>query len=158
MTEKKELKGLSGWLILVGLGVIISPLRIATQTFPIYSEMFSNGSWEALTTPGTGAYHPLWAPILWAEIIINGGLILVSIFIAFLFFSKKIAFPKWYIGILFFSLVFVFIDALAIKLVLPNEPIFDTETIRELGRSLLTTLVWVPYMLVSKRVKATFVN
>lgn len=89
---------------------------------------------------------------------INGGLVLAWVFIAFLFFSKKKIFPRWYIGMLLFTLVFILIDALAIKSVLPNEPVFDAETVKELGRSLIATLIWVPYMLISKRVKATFVK
>lgn len=158
MTEEKSLEGLGGWLVLVGLGIIISPLRIIGKIFPVYSEMFSNGSWAALTTPGTEAYNPLWTPILSGEMVINGGLVLAWIFIAFLFFSKKSVFPKWYIGILLFTLVFILIDALVIKTLLPNEPVFDPETIKEVGRSLVVTLIWVPYILVSKRVKATFVK
>ncbi|CAC9583847.1 hypothetical protein [uncultured Gammaproteobacteria bacterium] len=156
MTEEKNLEGLGGWLILVGLGIVFSPVRIIAMIFPIYSEMFSNGPWEVLTTPGTEAYNPLWGPILIGEISINGALVIAWLFIAFLFFSKKKAFPKWYIGILLFTLSVIFIDALAIKSVMPNEPVFDPETIKEIGRTLIATLIWVPYMLVSKRVKATF--
>jgi branched-subunit amino acid transport protein len=158
MSEEKQIEGLGGWLILVGLGIIISPFRIVAQVFPAYSEIFSNGSWAVLTTPGTEAYNPLWAPILFGEMIINGGMVITWIFIAFLFFSKKKIFPKWYIGMLIFSLAFIVFDALIIKSVLPNEPVFDAETIKEFGRSLIATLIWVPYMLVSKRVKATFVK
>jgi len=158
MTEEKNLEGLGGWLILVGLGIVFSPVKIIAMIFPTYSEIFSNGSWEILTTPGTEAYNPLWGSILIGEISINGALVLAWLFIAFLFFSKKKAFPKWYIGILLFTLAFIFIDALAIKSVMPNEPVFDPETIKELGRSLIVTLIWVPYMLVSKRVKATFIK
>jgi hypothetical protein len=113
---------------------------------------------RSLTTPGTEAYNPLWAPILFGEMAINGGLVLAWIFIAFLFFSKKKPFPKWYIGILLFTLTFILVDALVIKSVLPDEPIFDAETAKTFGRSLVVTLIWVPYMLVSRRVKATFVK
>ena len=158
MTKEKDLEGLGGWLILVGLGIVVSPLRIIALLFPTYSEIFTNGSWEVLTTPGTEAYNPLWGPIIIGEISINGALAIAWLFITFLFFTKKKAFPKWYIGILLFTLVFILIDALAIKSVMPNELIFDPETIKEFGRSLIVTLIWVPYMLVSKRVKATFIN
>lgn len=158
MTEENNLEGLGGWLILVGLGIIFSPVKIIAMIFPVYSEIFSNGSWEALTTPGTEAYHSLWGAIIIGEILINVALVIAWLFIAFLFFSKKIAFPRWYIGILLFTLAFIFIDALALKSVMPNEPVFDPETIKEIGRTLIVSLIWVPYMLVSKRVKATFIK
>ena len=57
-----------------------------------------------------------------------------------------------------FTLAFIVLDAYAIKAVLPHEPVFDPDTLKELGRTLIASLVWIPYMLVSKRVKATFVN
>ncbi|MCR4348160.1 MAG: DUF2569 domain-containing protein [Sulfuricaulis sp.] len=158
MTEENKLEGLGGLLVLVGLGIILSPILVIAQTFPIYSEMFSNGSWEVLTTPGTEAYNPLWAPILICEITINIALVFAWLFIAFLFFSKKKIFPRWYVGILLFTLVFLLVDAFSIKLVLPNEPVFDPGTSTNIIRSVVVTLIWVPYIFMSKRVKATFVK
>jgi len=158
VTEENPLKGLSGWLILVGIGIVLSPLIIIASIFPTYLDIFTSGSWEVLTTPGSEVYNALWAPILLGEIFINGALVIAWVFIAFLFFSKKIVFPRWYIAVLLFTLVFVVVDALATKAVIPNEPVFDPDTIKEFARSLVATLIWVPYMLVSKRVRATFVN
>lgn len=158
MTEEKNLEGLSGWLILVGLGIVFSPIRIIIQVMPTYFEIISNGSWEILTTPGSEAYNPLWAPLLVGEMLINGGLLFTWVFIAYLFFAKKKLFPRFYIGILLFTLAFILIDSAATRSVLPDEPIFDADTLKEFSRSLIATLIWVPYMLVSKRVKATFVK
>lgn len=158
MTEEDSLKGLGGWLILVGAGIVLSPIRIIAMVFPTYLEVFSNGSWETLTTPGTAAYNALWAPLLIGEIAINGALVLVWLFIAYLFFTKKSMFPKFYIGILLFTLAFIVTDSAATSAVLPNEPIFDPDTMKEFVRTLIAVVIWVPYMLVSKRVKATFVN
>jgi Protein of unknown function (DUF2569) len=63
MAGERTSKGLGGWLILVGLGIIISPLRIISQVFPVYSEIISSGSWTTLTTPGSDAYNPLWGNV-----------------------------------------------------------------------------------------------
>lgn len=158
MTEENRLEGLGGLLMLVGLGIVFSPILMIVQTYPVYSEMFSNGSWEVLTTPGSRAYNPFWAPILICEITINIALFITWLFVAFLFFSKKKIFPRVYIGVLLFTLVFLLVDAFSIKLVLPNEPVFDPDTSKNIIRSLVVTLVWVPYMFMSKRVKATFVK
>ena len=61
-------------------------------------------------------------------------------------------------GLAVFSLVFILLDALGAKIVMPNDPIFDVDTVKELTRSLLQVIIWVPYMLRSKRVKATFIK
>jgi Protein of unknown function (DUF2569). len=156
--EQKGLEGINGWLVLVGIGIVFSPLRILLQVGTNYSKIFSNGAWSALTTPGTEAYHPLWAPIILTEVVINALLVCAFICLAYLFFTKKSIFPKIYIGVLLFNLIFVVADAFSIKLVLPNEPAFDLETGKEVARSLIANLIWIPYMLVSKRVKATFVK
>ncbi len=158
MTEEKNLEGLGGWLVFVGLGIIISPLVIIGKNFSAHSEIFSNGSWEVLTTPGAVAYNPLWAPLICGEMATLGGMVLAWIFTAYLFFSNKKVFPKWYIGMLLFTLAFMFIDALAINFLLPNEPAFDVETTKEFRCAFIIALIWVPYMIVSKRVKATFVK
>jgi magnesium-transporting ATPase (P-type) len=158
MEQEKKIEGLGGWLILVGLGIIFSPIKIIAFIFPIYSEIFKNGSWQILTTPGTEAYNVFWAPVLLAEIGINIILVVTWIYIAYLFFSKKKLFPKMYIGIMIFTLVFIILDALAIKIVMPNEPLFDADTLKELFQSIIAISIWVPYMLISKRVKATFIK
>ena len=158
MSKDNNKEGLGGWLILVGLGIVFSPLRVIAFVFPGYYKIFTNGSWEALTKPGAEAYHPLWSPILLGEIGINVMLVIAWLFIAFLFLSKNKIFPKLYIGIMVFTLGFIVMDALAVKAVIPNGPIFDIDTIKELAHSLIAVIIWVPYMLVSKRVKATFVN
>jgi Protein of unknown function (DUF2569) len=84
--EDRKLEGLGGWLILLGIGIIFTPLRIATQMLPLYSNMFSDGSFAAATTPGTEAYNPFWKPILLGELTINIGLILAWVYMCFLFF------------------------------------------------------------------------
>ena len=104
MAEEKNLKGLGGWLIFVGLGIILAPLRIMNQAFLAYSHLFSNGAWESLTKPGSEANDTILAMILLGELIVSVGLVLAWVFIAFLFFAKKRLFPKYYISILLFSL------------------------------------------------------
>jgi len=156
--KEKKLEGIGGWLILVAIGIVITPIRLTIIMLTTYPEIFSTGTWEALTTQGTYVYSPMWGPIIIGEILINCGILLAWLYMSYLFFSKKIVFPKWYIGLVFFSLVFIIADAFAIKLVMPSEPVFDPDTMKELMRALFMVLVWVPYMLISKRVKATFIN
>ena len=65
---------------------------------------------------------------------------------------------KFFIFILLINIVFIPLDASLIKVVMPEEEIFDPDTLNTLIRSIICGIVWVPYMLVSKRVKATFIE
>lgn len=72
MTDKsKESSGIGGWLILVTLGLIISPIRAGHLLLTTYFSIFSNGAWETLTMPESEAYHALWAPLLIFEVVGN---------------------------------------------------------------------------------------
>jgi len=150
--------GLGGWLTLVGLGVVLSPLRLLAEVPSSFLPIFNDGTYAFLTTPGTEAYHPFWSVFIWGEISFNTVIFVASLYLAYLYFSKKTLFPKFYIWIAVGSLAFILLDAVLIKVVLPNEPIFAPDTIKEVARSGIVILVWVPYMLLSKRVKATFIN
>ena len=99
MNENNELKGLGGWLVLVGIGVVVGPFRIAYEFGPLYYSIFTDGSFEYLTTPGTEAYHQLWGLLLVFEAVCNSLIVLASLYLIYLFFSKHYIFPKAYIAI-----------------------------------------------------------
>lgn len=155
---RDDLNGLGGWLILVGLGVVIAPFRQIYALVPVFPPIFTEGHWEQLTTPGSLAYHPLWGPLIIGEIVVNSILVLTGICLIYLFFSKHYLFPKVYIFLAVFSLAFIVLDAWLVTIVLPGEPMFDREMMRELTRGLVGVVIWVPYMLKSERVQATFVR
>lgn len=158
MEDNNELKGLGGWLILVGLGVVLTPVRLAIQTVPVYADILSDGTWEALTGSGSAYYHPLWQPLLLGEMIVNAGIFAVSLYLIYLFFSRHYLFPRFFIGLVLASVIVIPLDAWLVTFVLPHEPMFDPETTREFARVLVFGFIWVPYMLVSRRVRATFVE
>jgi len=153
-----ELKGIGGWLILVGLGVVLSPIRNLVTYVPIYKPIFEDGTWEVLTTVGSEAYNPMWGPLLIGEITYNSLMVVASLYLIYLFFSKHYFFPKFYIGIVAVSLIFIPLDAWVVTRVFPGEPMFDPETTKEFMRTLIGAVIWVPYMLISKRVGLTFVE
>lgn len=156
MNDNNELKGLGGWLGLVGLGLIISPIRQAIFMYTTYYPMFEEGVFSVLTSVDSEAYHPFWKYYIGGEITFNSLMVLATFVLLYLFFSKHYLFPKFFIFILLINIGFIPLDASLIKVVMPEEEIFDPDTLNTLIRSLICGVVWVPYMLFSKRVKATF--
>ena len=151
-------EGLSGWLVLVGIMLVVTPLRLVkflNETFP---PLFEDGTWEVLTTPGPPPYHPMWGPLLITEIAANCTFIVVAVWLLVLFFRKSWQFPRVFVAFLVTSLLFIAVDALAVKIVLPEQPLLDGETMVEFTRSLVGAGIWIPYMLMSTRVKNTFVR
>ena len=157
MSQENELQGLGGWLILVGIGVVIRPLILLATTVPVFLPIFLDGTWSALTTPGSELYHPYYFPLLLGEMIFNSIMLLALFYLIYLYFSKHYLFPRFFIAIMLASLIIVPIDSWFFTLIDPSEPVFDSDTTREFVRLLVSSVIWIPYMLVSKRVHATFV-
>lgn len=150
--------GLSGWLILVCIQLIASPIRLVTYVSQTYPPLFRDGTWEKLTTPGPLPYHPFWGPLLISEVVVNLVFIGVGIVLLVLFFNKSWRFPRVYVTFLVSNLAFITVDALAVKIVVPEIPLLDGDTMREFLRSVVAAMIWIPYVLSSKRVKNTFVR
>lgn len=151
-----EPRGLGGWLVLVMIGLIVSPIRIGILVGTIVLSLFQGGTWEVLTTPGSEHYHPLWAPLLIFELAINGAFILAGVALLALFFAKSRRFPRMFILYVAISLIFQIVDYVLGEQI-PAVAAAGAESNVEIARTVITAVIWVPYMLVSKRVKNTFV-
>lgn len=158
MSGEKELKGLGGWLILVGIGVVLSPIRLVIELVPFYFSIFNDGGWTALTTPSSDLYTPYFGALLIGEMSINFLMMFTWAYIGYLFFTKNYLFPKLYISIMAASLIFITFDAWVASQIFPGQVMFDADTKKEFMRTLVPALIWVPYMMESNRVKATFVE
>lgn len=159
MENEKVIKsGLGGWLIFVGISLILTPFILIFKCYSIFVPIFATNTIEILTNQNSPSYHPFWGPYLYGELIFNLALIVGSIYLIFLFFKKISYFPKYFIIFVVLNSFFLIIDAMLIKIVMPTEVIFDAETSKEIIRQFIYALIWIPYMIFSKRVKATFIN
>jgi uncharacterized protein DUF2569 len=151
-----NLKGIGGWLILVTIGLVVSPIRIATILFSTYVPIFTGETWSLLTTPGSAAYNWAWKPILLFELFGNLIFLLLAVALLVLLFNHKRIFPMMMIGYYVANLLFVGLDfaiASGISVVASQA---DAGSIAELIKSIAVCAIWVPYFLISERVKQTF--
>lgn len=59
----EELSGLGGWLILVGIGRVLSPIILLWTIIYKMLPILSNGSLDKLSQPGNLGYSNLWRQI-----------------------------------------------------------------------------------------------
>ncbi len=157
MQEKNDLKGLSGWLILIGIGVVVSPFKLMFEFVPLYTEIFVEGYFDLLTDSSSEVYNPFWGPFIIGEMVFNGLITLLSFYLIYLYFTKHYLFPKVYIGLLLASLIFIPLDAWIGSFVITDEAMFTPEIITDIVRTAVASAIWIPYMLLSVRVAQTFV-
>ena len=158
--------GLGGWLVLPILGLFVSIIAILAGTFSNTIPIFRDGAWDVLTTPGTGLYHPWWAPVIQFECVTDAIFLVSSVILLVFLFQKRPVLPKLMVGYYGFYLVYIVIDSLIIlwqgpeMLPIPElrEEIGFTASsvLGDVTRWALVCAIWIPYFLMSKRVKNTF--
>ena len=151
----QQLTGLGGWLILVAIGLIVSLLRIAkdfVSTWPAYSVE----SWAALTTRGGERYHYLWGPYLSWALLANIAMLIALALTLVLFFRRRRIFPRVFICYMVFGAVVSVLDITVTQLI-PAAKV-ESHGAVEVVRVFVGCGIWIPYMLMSRRVRNTFVR
>lgn len=151
-------QGIGGWLTLVALGLLVTPVMLAFHLLGTYLPILTDGTLQTLSDPNSTAYHPLWVPLITFEIVGNLLMFLGYCYLIYIFFKRSKTFPKSYIFLSVAALIFVVVDFFAADLIPAVAEQDDSEMLEQLIRAAIGCAVWVPYMLKSERVKATFVE
>lgn len=155
--EETRLTGLGGWLIIVGFGLMITPIVIFSTLLSEHLPLFTDGTFALLTSESSEFYIPGFSIIMSYEILGNLILIFASFYLLFLFFKKSKFFPSYFIYFRLFNVLYIVLDIILAKMIFPAEPMFDPSIARDLFQVILAAAIWIPYMLRSQRVKNTFI-
>jgi transglutaminase-like putative cysteine protease len=151
------LQGLGGWLVLLGLGLLVSLFKQG-QTLWQSLPAFSASSWQRLADAGGAEHHPLWGWALGFGLVSNIVLPLLTVLTLVLFFSKRASLPRVYTGLALFSLAVTLVDALFMQAIdSANTRMGARDWGRVLGQC-IATAIWIGYLRRSRRVRATFVQ
>jgi len=153
-----QLKGLGGWLIFVGIGLIIGSIKVLASVISIYKPFMNTDLLEKVTNANSATYIPNFALLFYAEIIVNSFILILCAYLIYLFFGKNKKFPKYYIFITLFVILTIPVDAYLTSIVLPDEKMLDKDTVKSFFQSLFAGAIWIPYMLKSVRVRNTFIE
>jgi hypothetical protein len=146
-----DLEGLSGWLILVGIGLVIAPFRLLFAIFGTNLPfLLGSGNQEYLSS------HPLTAALAGSEVLVNVLFFASMLALNYLFFKKKKGFPTYMILYHALNAILLSINHMAFQTLHPTADL--SAGLRTAVGSVVGALIWIPYFLVSRRVKATFVH
>ena len=141
-TEEKKLEGLGGWLILVGIGLFVNPIRLWIGMAQIYQGMKSNGSWELIMSGEADRYYPGIKALILGEFTIYALQITFYIVLITLFFMKKRLFPKLFIAVVVLNCLFCFADTIFSSNILPKEMLPATGSSGVIIRYLVYLAIW----------------
>ena len=150
------LVGIGGWLYLVAIGVTVTPFFLMFSVIAPHRHSFNQDVWEAMTTPGAESYQAGLGALIIGEVVGNLILLTGGGWQMILFYKRHRLFPAVYITMIVFSLVLVFGDTVVAGFVVKQSPGEVGSAYAEVVRSIAQAAVWIPYMLVSRRVQLTF--
>lgn len=149
--EAKSNAGIGGWLILVLIGLIITPIKMIIS--------FINDFIPLLDSMSMLDAFPNLQTMIYFETIGNGAFGVFAVVLLFIMLNKDARFPKLMIIFYVSNLIFVLGDAIYVSQMPELEQFVDsTDSLKEISRAIVSTAIWVPYMRISTRVKNTFVK
>ncbi|MEX6215742.1 DUF2569 domain-containing protein [Providencia hangzhouensis] len=151
---RRELTGIGGWLIFPMLGIILSLIILPFSIYEQNTQVIEY--WVELTDPQSSSFIPLFKELIYFEVLGNVILYSTLLFLSYVFFTKKKLTTKIYIFFQIFSLVLTVTDIILASILLDLE--VESSDIKDIFRALIACAIWIPYFLVSRRVKNTFVN
>jgi hypothetical protein len=140
--------GIGGWLILLAIGQLLAPLRMALD--------IATSTTEYLKLPQT----PEWRSIVVGETALNLALLALVVVTSWFFFAKSARFPGLFLIQWFAIPTILFLDCLLVSVVLGTsflDALMDDSSIPVLG-SFMSAGIWMCYIARSKRVQNTFVR
>ena len=151
--EMNYRNSIGGWLVLFSIGLIISPVLILIEFF-VTEDFLSPQVWN-LWSSG----YPEMTLLILFELIFNSLVLVTSIFVLIIFFQRRTIAPKIIVIYLSATLLLLIFDTMITLQIAPGaqSQAEISETYSEIGKSIIRALIWVPYLLISKRVKETFV-
>ena len=148
---------IGGWLIVIAVGLVLSLIQNLNQ-LPQLLGALGGPIWIRLTTPASPLYHPYWKIAIIYAAITGCFYVVMNVVMLILFFGRRRLFPKLTVALI----PTIFILSLAgyyfVGLIpgVAERPAHITNGHLLIGK-FVALHIWIPYLLVSKRVKQTFV-
>lgn len=141
LVQEKQLKGFSGWLVLPAFGTCVSPLIIMSSVYDEYQALM-----DLIST------RFVWLGVVSVALCVIH--LVISLAALYFMIKKDRRYPMTYVAMMLFAVLY----SLLMVVWVSSYNIDTSEIAKGMARAIGISSVWVPYMLVSKRVKNTFIN
>ncbi|MGC3942978.1 MAG: DUF3857 domain-containing protein [Chryseolinea sp.] len=146
-------EGFGGWLVLPVIGIFFTPISTLVQVFT--SEFFNYVQWEILVNPSAANYNPELGALVLFEYLFYLASLAYSIFIVIIMVKRRTSFPLFVTIMYASNILYTILDAIWLHaLNLPTA--FDGNNPTAAIAPIIGAMIWIPYILLSQRVKGTF--
>jgi hypothetical protein len=149
---------LGGWLILIGIGLVLSPFRIAYDLYKT-PDFFNGIVWGNLFDLNNSSKNLVTGIVMSFELVFNVVKFVYVGLLILLFFKRRSTFPVLAIFFYLISILVLVIDTWSVSLLHGTAltAADQKESVKSIIQGALVVLIWVPYLLRSNRVRETFV-
>ncbi|HEX4140822.1 MAG TPA: DUF3857 domain-containing protein [Candidatus Methylacidiphilales bacterium] len=148
-------EGIGGWLVCICIGMALRAFFSAKSLFAVLAIFLNKPKFDLLTQPGSAQYNPYWAPVLYYEGCACLAMLVFLLLAAVLLIQKRFTFPAVMIGTIAANILLTGIDHAMVLQIYASRP-NETPLPPNFASMVFSAAIWIPYLLVSKRVKATF--
>lgn len=158
VVTRPELQGLGGWLLLPALSLVVRPIILLYSIGQGFDAYFDQRIWVSYMSTDSGQYQPAMAGLILFELTGNLSLLLLTLIAAVLFFQCRHRFPSFMIALLLATPVYLLLDYFWADSMHLGDTSGVKQTLKSGLQGLFAACIWVPYFLMSRRVKATFIR
>jgi len=152
---------IGGWLIFVAIGLTLFFIRGVIVILMYYVPLFTGKEpllWLSILFPWSPYYQPGIVPAVVDEMVVNVALIIFAAVNLKFMLNRSKRFPMMLVALLLANVTFVAIDLWLTHKLLGSVEYFTFEIIGQVLVCIAAAAIGVPYFLMSKRVKETFVT
>lgn len=148
--------GIGGWLILPCIGLAVGLCSALARLVKLHFCLNAT-IWHNLTMPESPAYHALWRPVLILELLGITFLVALITLNIILLLRHRSSFPRFMILLIATNLLLEAGDSfLGQQIPAVAAAIKQQQVVVAQSQALLGAFIWIPYFLVSRRVRNTF--
>jgi len=151
---------IGGWLVLVAIGLCVTPFRMLFDFFHNFQDFFGINTWIYITQKHNSFQQLFNSVLVVFELVYNSVFIVFSVLVLLLFFRRRSIAPR--MVIIFYASTFIFLTLDSLIAFGVNDTSYSeiekVQVFKEISVSFIKAAVWIPYFIFSKRVKNTFIE